>query len=459
MALLTESQGIWASTQIKCLLLKSYQPAKPTEGSFKRILYNVVAESWWFEPVVTTAIIFNVFAVCLESIPEDPYWIPVLHWINVVCLYIFSVDVLIRTYALGPGPYIRDNWAKLDVVIVLTAWVSVLAQDLPPGFGILRGLRVFRVVMLMRKSKFLQPLFRTIILAVPACFNITILTTLCIFVYAILCMNVYGGLEHFEHEDCITSEDNFDDFWSSMKFLIQIFTGQEFMNLVFCLENMDAMAPLMIIGSYIIISYWLFYNLFVVVLVDMFIRCLVDSKVEVSEQHVVAYQQLWINGHTDPMGEFLGENFTDSPEHETIGIRKIAEFVPQLLPPTEVLDASWAPHTATNLFWKFLTPQETMSPLAKLVPHRFKHGEQPAIPYKIGMEAHVDGRLCEIVSCEWEDAEDEAEASQLPVVVTVQYIESEKLDASRVVSHKRLHVPPVDGFTGYVDGQACEITW
>jgi hypothetical protein len=48
-ALLTEDQGIWAQTQIRCLFVKPYYPAKPAEGTLKRNLYNVVVDSWWFE--------------------------------------------------------------------------------------------------------------------------------------------------------------------------------------------------------------------------------------------------------------------------------------------------------------------------------------------------------------------------------------------------------------------------
>jgi hypothetical protein len=47
----------------------------------------------------------------------------------------------------------------------------------------------------------------------------------------------------------------------------------------------------------------------------------------------------------------------------------------------------------------------------------------------------------------------------LPLWVKVQFIESEEIEASRVVSHTRLHVQPVDGYNGFVDGLPCEITW
>jgi hypothetical protein len=70
---------------------------------------------------------------------------------------------------------------------------------------------------------------------------------------AILCMNVYGGaLPGYRrgYKDGISERDNFDDFFHAMCFLIQIFTGQEFMFLVFSLDNADAIAPFTIIGSY-----------------------------------------------------------------------------------------------------------------------------------------------------------------------------------------------------------------
>ena len=94
------------------------------------------------------------------------------------------------------------------------------------------------------------------------------------------------------------------------------------------------------------------------------------------------------------------------------------EFVPQLLPPTEILDASWKPQKAHSMIMNFLAPQESMSPLARLIPHRFKHGDVPALPYKIGAEAHVDGFLCEILQAEWE-TQQEQDDGMLPIRVQV----------------------------------------
>ena len=86
----------------------------------------------------------------METVPANDAG-PVAYYINLACLYIFTADVLMRMLALNPGPYLKDHWAKLDVFVVLCAWVStgVLARDLPPGFGLIRSLRIFRVIMVM----------------------------------------------------------------------------------------------------------------------------------------------------------------------------------------------------------------------------------------------------------------------------------------------------------------------
>lgn len=98
------------------------------------------------------------------------------------------------------------------------AWLSALADELPPGFAVIRALRVFRAMMLVRKSKFLRPLLRTLFLSIPACMNVLGLALLWTFLVAILSMNLYGvWVPHTFCPDsgCITDEDSFDDFLSS----------------------------------------------------------------------------------------------------------------------------------------------------------------------------------------------------------------------------------------------------
>lgn len=238
-----------------------------------------------------------------------------------------------------------------------------------------------------------------------------------------------------------------------MKFLLEVTTGQDFMITIHQLKYHQAAAPFLVIGGYVAIVHVLFLNLFVVILVDMFIRCLLDADVQIDIEHIRQYQTLWRNGKTDHLGEFRGESFTEGPDHKLIDVGKIAEFVPQLLPPTEVLDSSWKPKSLSSL----LAGEAPISPLATIVPHRRKYA-LPALPYNIGQEAHVDGRLCQILECSWSSVQAQKDGL-MPNYCKIRFTESEVLDSTRVVDTRGFHVPAVEGFCGLIDSQPCEITW
>ena len=385
-ALLTESQGIWAQTQLRVFLASPFKPKVPATDTFKYNIWKVIT-SIWFEPIINVAIVVNVGSLMMEKVPSDPAMEPYLLYTNLVCLYIFTTDCILRAYALGQKAYLRDNWSKLDVFIVLSAWVSTVSTSLPPGFAVIRGLRVFRALMLLRKSKFLRPLLRTLVLSIPACANVFLLTVLWTFLYAILCMNLYGNLDAIdfngcEEEGCINETDNFEDFVHSMTFLFQLISGQDYMELVHQLTIAEAEAPFLVIGSFVATIHWGCLNLFVVILVDMFIRCLMDSDVPISIEHMDEYQNLWHEGATDLFGEFAGDAFTEGPEHATIEIRKVLEFVPRLLPPTEILDSEIEEQTVWSVLGRFFGNELSISPLAELVPHRKKY-PLPATPFQV----------------------------------------------------------------------------
>ena len=87
-----------------------------------------------------------------------------------------------------------------------------------------------------------------------------------------------------------------------------------------------------------------------------------------------------------------------------------------------------------------------------------------ALPFNIGQICHVAGKLCEITDKSWESdqARDEGLA---PKHVTVKFLESEPIDADRVLSLEGedtedktpLHVPAVERFTGYLDGDESQV--
>eukprot|EP01051_Picozoa_sp_SAG22_P026005 SAG22_NODE_7986_length_693_cov_1.020202_2_plen_97_part_00 len=90
------------------------------------------------------------------------------------------------------------------------------------------------------------------------------------------------------------------------------------------------------------------------------IRCLIDTKVTIYDEHVEEFRDLWREGKTDPLGLYRGAPFTSAPEHKVIEIGRIAEFVPQLLPPTELLDKSWKTKSTAEFLTDLLLSEKEM---------------------------------------------------------------------------------------------------
>ena len=325
--LLTESQQQWMQTQELCRSVRPKVAVPPTEG-IRGMLYPI-ATSHTFHRIMNVLILVNVFILMSESVPQTADREDQIQIANVALLCCFTAEMLIKLVAEGPTEYFVDYWNRLDSATVLMSWIGELAS----GIGGLQALRAIRVLRLAEGAETLQSLLATLLKSMIPASNIFALLCLVYFCFGTVGMFLFGETaltspvrSHDSHTTCglkgqfVTDEDNFDDILHAMKLMFQISTGQDFLNLMYELENRECPFVFPFFMTYIVTSIWVFFNFFVAVVLENFDRNFVASQMQLSIWHVAQFKRTW-------------QMLTAAPLHTGLPAQDLVQLVPRLPAP------------------------------------------------------------------------------------------------------------------------------
>jgi len=120
----------------------------------------------------------------------------------------FYCEAIIKIIAVGfavcgKRSYIRDAWNILDFTIVMSALISMIANnDSLKAIKSLRVLRVLRPLRLLNKNRGLKLAITSLFNSLPAIMNLLLIMFFFVFLLGILSMTLFaGGLYycHYEH--------------------------------------------------------------------------------------------------------------------------------------------------------------------------------------------------------------------------------------------------------------------
>lgn len=288
----------------------------PPEDGLRGFLYPI-ATSAVFAHIFNFLIAVNVIILMSESLPMSYEIESFFKYANVTLLCCFTVEMLIKLIALGPGDYWDDNWNKLDSTTVIASWIGEVIEGIG-GVQALRAIRVMRLAMLLKQAKTLRSLIGTLLKSMIPASNIFCLLGLVYFCFGVVGMHLFGNTTKGQF---VTELDNFDNIFNSMRVLFQISTGQDFMNLMHELELKGRSYVFPFFSSFIITSIWVFFNFFVAVVLENFERNFAGTQMDLTMWHVAAYKQKW------------HEIVADQEQHDTMPALKVVDFVPQLPAP------------------------------------------------------------------------------------------------------------------------------
>lgn len=166
-----------------------------------RIFANILYSHRYFERFILILILISTVTLAFDSPMVDPLGTQttVLGYIDSIMSSFFYCECIIKIIALGfvmcgKKSYIRDTWNILDFTIVMSALISMIANDDSlKAIKSLRVLRVLRPLRLLNKNRGLKLAITSLFNSLPAIVNLLLIMFFFVFLIGILSMTLFAG--------------------------------------------------------------------------------------------------------------------------------------------------------------------------------------------------------------------------------------------------------------------------
>ena len=141
----------------------------------------------------------------MDKFPElDEAMIQVLAQANFVFTGIFTLEVILKMIGLGVREFLKEQFNKFDLVIVLVSIVEMQGfNGDDDGSGVFSAFRAFRLFKIFKLFKVgdLRILIDSIAFTMTTISDYVILLLLFIYVFALLGMSFFAGKLKFDDHD------------------------------------------------------------------------------------------------------------------------------------------------------------------------------------------------------------------------------------------------------------------
>ncbi|KFD65588.1 hypothetical protein M514_09876 [Trichuris suis] len=167
-----------------------------------RLYIHSIVTSKYFDLAISAVIGVNVITMAMEfhMMPAElSYTLKVFNYFFTV---IFTLEAMVKIYALGIRHYLIDRWNQLDVLIVILSISGIILEEMeskvlpinPTIMRVMRMLRIARILKLLKMAKGIRSLLDTVMQALPQVGNLGLLFFLLFFIFAALGVELFGRL-------------------------------------------------------------------------------------------------------------------------------------------------------------------------------------------------------------------------------------------------------------------------
>uniref|UniRef100_A0A7N6AQ33 Sodium channel protein n=1 Tax=Anabas testudineus TaxID=64144 RepID=A0A7N6AQ33_ANATE len=312
---MTEEQKKYYNAMKKLGSKKPQKPIPRPTNKIQGMVFDFVTQQV-FDISIMMLICLNMVTMMVETDDQSNETENVLYWVNFIFIVVFTMEFLLKLFALRHY-YFTNGWNIFDVVVVILSIVGMFLADLiekyfvsPTLFRVIRLARIGRILRLIKGAKGIRTLLFALMMSLPALFNIGLLLFLVMFIFSIFGMSNFGYVKHGAGIDDLY---NFETFGNSMIILFMITTSAGWDGLLLpilnyppdCDPNLEnpgtsvkgdcgnPSVGIFFFVMYIIISFLIVVNMYIAIILENFSVATEESADPLSEDDFETFYEIW----------------------------------------------------------------------------------------------------------------------------------------------------------------------
>uniref|UniRef100_A0A8C9F175 Voltage-dependent L-type calcium channel subunit alpha n=1 Tax=Pavo cristatus TaxID=9049 RepID=A0A8C9F175_PAVCR len=290
---------------------------------FRRKCRDVV-KSKFFYWLVILLVALNTLSIASEH-HFQPEWLTIVQDnANRVLLTLFVAEMLLKMYALGLRQYFMSLFNRFDCFVVCAGVLEIILVELstlsPLGISVLRCIRLLRIFKITRYWTSLSNLVASLLNSVRSIASLLLLLFLFIIVFALLGMQLFGGM--YDFEDMEVRRSTFDNFPQALISVFQILTGEDWNSIMYngIMAYGGPSFPGMLVCIYFIILFvcgnYILLNVFLAIAVDNLAEAESLTSAQKAKAEELDEFESNVNEIKDPYpsADFPGDDEEDEPE-------------------------------------------------------------------------------------------------------------------------------------------------
>nr|CAB3227402.1 voltage-dependent L-type calcium channel subunit alpha-1D-like [Phallusia mammillata] len=283
-----QADETWLQRQRKKLSKTSYSRRWKRWNRKTRRRFRLVVKSQTFYWLVIVLVFLNTLSLATEHYRQPDWLTQVQDLSNKILLAVFTVEMLLKMYALGMQVYFVSLFNRFDCFVVCGGIVELVLTSAkvmePLGISVLRCVRLLRIFKMTRYWTGLSNLVASLLNSIRSIAGLLLLLFLFIVIFSLLGMQLFGGRFNSIAEGDEKIRSNFDTILPALLTVFQILTGEDWNVVMY--NGVQAYGGSKSVGLFLSVYFIVLFVCGNYILLNVFLAIAVDNLADAESLNV-----------------------------------------------------------------------------------------------------------------------------------------------------------------------------